>query len=195
MLLEGKMGHTNRSVQKFTRWAWAAAMTWPGMGMGSAAPGHRWNWTWTDWQQHNSTTGNSHHSNSTEVGKTHSSQMCGCHFRLKLCWNASATSWKGFGGVTLSHGEVRSSSSSTQHHGSSRECLDLWLQPKDNSPGLSLWTAECCPGRHRKPLHILDNSETNTQTQTLAIVRQGQAQGGGNKYLFPWHQIVSMTEW
>lgn len=30
-----------------------------------------------------------------------------------------------------------------------------WLQPKDNSPGLSLWTAECCPGRHRKPFHIL----------------------------------------
>lgn len=156
MLLEGKMGHTNRSVQKFTRWAWAAAMTWPETGMG---PGHRWNQVWTDWQQpkqqHWVFSAQQQHwgGKTSQLANVWASLQiknvlkCISHFMERL-WGLTPEPYLG--------GEVRSSSSSTQHHGTSRECLVLWLQPEDNTPGLSLWAAECCPSRHRKPFHILE---------------------------------------
>lgn len=160
-------------------------------------PGQEWEWEVLDLGTGETAPGLTDSSTTAPlgmVGKTHSSQMCGCHFRLNLCWNASATSWKGFGG----NPEPWRGEEQLQQHPAPWE-----LQGMPGSlaaaKGQQPWTVpvDCrvLPRQPRKPLHILENSETNTQTQTLAIVRQGQAQGGGNKYLFPWHQIGSMTEW
>lgn len=162
------MGHTNRSVQKFTRWAQAAATTWPEMGMGSAGPGHRWNWAGLADSSYSNNTGSFLHSSSTEVQKTHSLQMYRHHFRSKMCWNVSATSWKGFGGDPWAKPRWRAeeSSSSTQHLRISRECLILWLQPKDNTPALSLRLQSTAQAGTESHFTFLDNLETNTQTQT-----------------------------
>lgn len=91
------------------------------------------------------------------------------HFRSKMCWNASATSWKGFVGgnpePSLS-GEVRSGSSSTQHPGTSRECLVHWLQSKDNTLDCPYRLQSAAQAGTESHFTFLNNSETNTQTQT-----------------------------
>lgn len=91
------------------------------------------------------------------------------HFRSKMCWNASATSWKGFVGgnpePSLS-GEVRSGSSSTQHPGTSRECLVHWLQSKDNTLDCPCRLQSAAQAGTESHFTFLNNSETNTQTQT-----------------------------
>lgn len=101
--------------------------------------------------------------------KTHNLQMYEGHFRSKMCWNASATSWKGFVGgnpePSLS-GEVRSGSSSTQHPGTSRECLVHWLQSKDNALDCPCRLQSAAQAGTESHFTFLNNSETNTQTQT-----------------------------
>lgn len=146
-------------------------LPWPGqnwewevlwLGTGEITPGL------TD-SSYNNNSGSSHHSNSTEVQKTHNLQMYEGHFRSKMCWNASATSWKGFVGgnpePSLS-GEVRSGSSSTQHPGTSRECLVHWLQSKDNTLDCPCRLQSAAQAGTESHFTFLNNSETNTQTQT-----------------------------
>lgn len=63
-------------------------------------------------------------------------------------------------------GEVRSGSSSTQHPGTSRECLVHWLQSKDNTLDCPCRLQSAAQAGTESHFTFLNNSETNTQTQT-----------------------------
>lgn len=169
MLLEGKMGHTNRSVQKFTRWARAAAVTWPEPGMGSAVAGHRWDRAWTDWQRLQ------HHQWEFSSQQQHrgakNTQLANVWGSLQIKNGLKCISYfmEGLWGVTPEpslSGEVRSGSSSTQHPGTSKECLVPWLQPKDNTLDCPCGLQSAAQAGTESHFTFLNNSETNTQTQT-----------------------------
>lgn len=172
------MGHTNRSVQKFTRWAQAAATTWPEMGMGSAGPGHRWNWAGLTDSSYSNSTGSFLHSNSTEVQKTHSLQMYRHHFRSKMCWNVSATSWKGFGGNPWAKPRWRAEERLQQQPAPQnlQGMPDSLAAAKGQHP---CTVPEDCRALPRQAQKAISHSWTIQKQilrlkRTLAIVRQGQ---------------------
>lgn len=159
MLLEGKMGHTNRSVQKFTRWARAAAVTWPEPGMGSAVAGHSWDGAWTDWQRLQ------HHQWEFSSQQQHrgakNTQLANVWRSLQIKNVLKCISYfmEGlWGGNPWAKPQWRGEEQLQQHPAP----WDLQGMPgslataEEQHPGLSLWIAERCPGRHRKPFHILE---------------------------------------
>lgn len=144
--------------------------------------GKCWTWAqvklgWTDWQQLQQ----QHWEFSSQQqhwGAKNSLQMYRHHFRSKMCWNVSATSWKGFGGNPWAKPRWRAEERLQQQPAPQnlQGIPDSLAAAKGQHP----WTVpEDCRALPRQAQKAISHSWTIQKQilrlkRTLAIVRQGQ---------------------
>lgn len=180
MLLEGKMGNTNRSVQKFTRWAsvnQSAAISLPETEMEvlylhtCALALQVRIWPGLPYLQRLQQQSFCISVTPLKWKKTQNLQMYVSHFRSKMCWNA-VTSISAFMQGLKRRGDNTSPKLSEE----ARYCT--WppaAKSTMGSPAISsdflplrpmskvqhLWNiladcVQCCPGSHAKSFHVLE---------------------------------------